>query len=113
MYRFHTLEFPLMLEVAWRKWLFGVGTSIAEELHSKGTAILLDGSRTTLFNIGPRNSILLHTAIPKFVVGYDGLLKDRRIRLSLGADVRKNYGTDRRIVDIRFAASVRLVGLKR
>lgn len=54
---------------------------------------------------------MLSTAIPKVMFGYDGIGKEKRLRVTLGVDIRKKiFGVDRRWVDVRFGASMRLGG---
>jgi hypothetical protein len=105
------LELPVMVEMKTGDWLIGAGVSVYKNIHSKGVAIRLDGSSYVLYDTPARNSPLLSTAIPKVMFGYDGIGEEKRLRFMLGADVRKKvYGANRRWVDVRFGASVRIGG---
>lgn len=103
------LELPILVEMKTGDWLIGAGVSFHKNLRSKGVAMRLDGSSYVLYDTPARNSPLLSTAIPKVMVGYDGIGEGKRFRITLGADIRKKvYGVPRRWVDVRFGASVRV-----
>jgi hypothetical protein len=109
MHYWYGLELPVMVELKTGDWIIGAGASVYKELRSKGVAMDLDGSNHVLYDIPARNSPLLRTAIPKVMFGYDGIGKAKRFRVTLGVDVRKKvFQANRRWVDVRFGASVRI-----
>lgn len=110
MHYWYGLELPVMAELKTSDWVIGAGVSVSKELRTKGEAIRLDGSAYLMYDIPARNSPLLSTVIPKVLVGYDGIGNNKRFRIMMGADIRKNHGGARRWVDVRFGASVRIGG---
>jgi len=107
--RWYGLELPIMMEIRTGNWVVGAGISVHKNMWSKGVATRLDGSSYVLYDTPSRNSPLLSTTIPKVMFGYDGLDEEKRVRILVGADVRrKEFGASRRWVDVRIGASVRI-----
>jgi hypothetical protein len=103
------LAIPILFKYRFGNWSLAAGMNFTKEsLRSKGVGMLLDGSRVTLYDNGPRNSSLLGSAIPRAVFGWNGLGKQQRFQFMLGGDIRKTYGANRRWVDVRFGGSVRI-----